>query len=181
MGPSRPYHRPRQYIVRGVDEATQQRDAADEGRLEASGSIIVGENIVNEGRVVRPSQLIASVRRTRRITSIGRINSGVRTMKPNLDAVLEQVIDETSFLEFVRALEADWQRDERESAGKPWGYPGGWENGTIGAFLERAVAWAEDSKAAWAEDSKPAPRTPPPATNPWRRCADILRAGAFYE
>jgi hypothetical protein len=44
--------------------ATQQRDAADEGRLEARGSILVGQFIVNEGEVVRPSQLIASVRRT---------------------------------------------------------------------------------------------------------------------
>ncbi len=45
--------------------AAQQRDAADEGRLEASGSIIVGTVIVDQGKVVRPSQLIASVRRTR--------------------------------------------------------------------------------------------------------------------
>jgi hypothetical protein len=46
-------------------EAVQQRDAADEGRLDACGSIIVGSKvIVNEGEVVRPSQLIASVRQT---------------------------------------------------------------------------------------------------------------------
>jgi hypothetical protein len=46
-------------------EAAEQRDAADEGRLDAYGSIIVGnEVIVSEGRVVRPSQLIASVGRT---------------------------------------------------------------------------------------------------------------------
>ncbi len=48
-----------------MDEAVQQRDAADEGRLEASGSVVVGTVIVNQGRVVRPSQLIASVRRTK--------------------------------------------------------------------------------------------------------------------
>jgi len=42
--------------------AAQQRDAADEGRLEASGTIIVARVIVNQGKVVRPSQLIASVR-----------------------------------------------------------------------------------------------------------------------
>jgi hypothetical protein len=41
--------------------AAQQRDAADEGRLEVSGSAMVGEIIVNQGKVVRPSQLIASV------------------------------------------------------------------------------------------------------------------------
>ena len=39
-------------------------NAADEGRLEAGGSIVVGKVIVNQGEVVRPSQLIASVRRT---------------------------------------------------------------------------------------------------------------------
>ncbi len=52
----------------GVHEATQQRDAADEGRLEAGGGIMVGHcrpaGIVSEREVVRPSQLIASVRRT---------------------------------------------------------------------------------------------------------------------
>jgi hypothetical protein len=45
--------------------AAQQRDAADEGRLEECGSIIVGRVILSSGKVVRPSQLIASVRRTR--------------------------------------------------------------------------------------------------------------------
>jgi hypothetical protein len=44
--------------------AVQQRDAADEGRLEASGSLTVGRAIVNQGKVVRPSQLVASVRLT---------------------------------------------------------------------------------------------------------------------
>jgi hypothetical protein len=45
--------------------AAEQRDAADEGRLDAYGSIIVGnEAIVNQSKVVRPSQLITSVRQT---------------------------------------------------------------------------------------------------------------------
>ena len=35
--------------------AAEQRDAAAEGRLEASGSAIIGALIVNEGKVVRPS------------------------------------------------------------------------------------------------------------------------------
>jgi hypothetical protein len=46
------------------DRAVEQRDAADEGRVDARGTIIVGKVIVNQGKVVRPSQLIASVRRT---------------------------------------------------------------------------------------------------------------------
>ena len=62
--------------------AIQQRDAADEGRLEPYGSIIVGnEVIVNRARSVRPSQLIASVRQTIEVrverdatTEIGRRN-----------------------------------------------------------------------------------------------------------
>jgi hypothetical protein len=45
------------------ERAAQQRDAADEGRLEPCGSTMVGTVIVNQGEVVRPSQLIASVRR----------------------------------------------------------------------------------------------------------------------
>jgi hypothetical protein len=44
-----------------MSEAAQQRDAADEGRLDTRGSIILGRVIVNQGKVVRPSQLIASV------------------------------------------------------------------------------------------------------------------------
>ncbi len=52
--------------------AAEQRDEADEGRLEASGSIIVGTAIVNQGKVVRPSQLIARVRPTwgRRVNAL---------------------------------------------------------------------------------------------------------------
>ncbi len=45
-------------------EAAEQRDAADEGRLGASGSFVVGAVTVDQGEVVRPSQLIASVGRT---------------------------------------------------------------------------------------------------------------------
>jgi hypothetical protein len=47
-----------------VDRVAEQRDAADEGRLEPCGGMVVGRVIVNEGKVVRPSQLIASVRQT---------------------------------------------------------------------------------------------------------------------
>ncbi len=43
------------------ERAAQQRDAADERRLKPSGSTMVGTVIVDQGEVVRPSQLIASV------------------------------------------------------------------------------------------------------------------------
>jgi hypothetical protein len=45
-------------------EAVEQADAADEGRLEARRGIIVGTVTVDQGNVVRPSQLIRSVRQT---------------------------------------------------------------------------------------------------------------------
>ena len=53
-----------------MNEANQQRDAADEGRLETNEGTVVGPVIVNQGKVVRPSQLIARVRPTRREAGI---------------------------------------------------------------------------------------------------------------
>jgi hypothetical protein len=52
-----------------MKRAVEQADAADEGRLEPCGTIMVGQfrgsaGIVNQGKVVRPSQLIRSVRWT---------------------------------------------------------------------------------------------------------------------
>ncbi len=41
------------------DARVQQRDAADEGRLEPSGSIIVGRIIVNQGEVAYTAALAA--------------------------------------------------------------------------------------------------------------------------
>ncbi len=54
-------YRPAERHSVGVHDGAEQRDAADEGRLEACGSAMVGTVIVDEGKVVRPSQLIASV------------------------------------------------------------------------------------------------------------------------
>jgi hypothetical protein len=45
-------------------EAVEQADAADEGRLEAGGGIMVGPVTTKQGKVVRPSQLIRRVRQT---------------------------------------------------------------------------------------------------------------------
>jgi hypothetical protein len=52
-----------------AQRAAEQADAADEGRLEAGGSMMVGlfrgsAVIAHQGKVVRPSQLIRRVRRT---------------------------------------------------------------------------------------------------------------------
>jgi hypothetical protein len=86
-------------------------------------------------------------------------------------------VDEQSLLSFVQALAEDWE-DERQqeevAPTSPYG-PGanGWENGTIGAFLERAASWGEATTKGTPFYSVP--------ENPWRRCAHILLAGKFYE
>jgi hypothetical protein len=89
-------------------------------------------------------------------------------MTTDVAEALEKVTDEQSFVAFLEVLETDWHRDESEPE-----RPGGWEQGDIGGLL--------DAAAAWAAASRNAPGLPPPSPNPWRRCADIIAAGAFYE
>lgn len=70
-------------------------------------------------------------------------------MTKPLEEIADEVIDEESFLIFVRALTADREkavRMEVASPSSPYGPDaGGWENTTIESFLEGAAAWAEDS------------------------------------
>jgi hypothetical protein len=101
-------------------------------------------------------------------------------MSTDVDDLVTAVHDEESFLSFLQALLEDWeseQESERLNPSPPYS-PGanGWENGTIGAFLDAAIAWARDSR-----NSQGAPLQPPLAQNPWLRCAQILYAGKFYE
>jgi hypothetical protein len=58
-------------VPRVRDRAVEQRDAAGEARLEPCGRALIGAPIVNEGEVVRASQLIASVGRTRQAVGEG--------------------------------------------------------------------------------------------------------------
>lgn len=91
--------------------------------------------------------------------------------------LVERVDDEQSFIDFVAALAADRdddKRKEQESPSSPYGpSPNGWKNGSIEAFLGAAAAWGESSI-----NGLP---LLPKSTNPWRRAADILHAGKFYE
>lgn len=98
-------------------------------------------------------------------------------MPTDLHKLANAVEDEKSFLCFVSALAADWEEERRldaQNPPSPYG-PGalGWENGSIGAFLEAAHAWAEASAAGTQFYQVPA--------NPWRRAAQILLAGKLYE
>lgn len=90
-----------------------------------------------------------------------------------LEQLLQQVVDEPTFLRFVRALADDFEADREESArspGSPYGpSPRGWENLTLGAFLDAAHAWGSATEERGRGE------------NPWRRCAQVLYAGKHYE
>ena len=89
-----------------------------------------------------------------------------------MEALLDDVNDEQSFLRIVDALRADWeleQKLEKANPSPPFSAGAtGWENGSIGQFLDAEVAFAKDRP----DDS---------ASNPWRRAALIIFAGKFYE
>lgn len=85
---------------------------------------------------------------------------------------LKNVVDETTFLEFVRALGRD-RVEAEQSALTPDGCRGAWANQSIADFLEAGVAWAEDSDFG----NRPGPKP----SNPWRLFAQFLWAGRGYE
>lgn len=98
-------------------------------------------------------------------------------MTKELQTLADEVTDETSFLEFMAALGSDWDDErakETRSSSLPYG-PGanGWENGTIGTFLDAAVTWGKASVKGLPFYNKP--------ENPWQRAAQILHAGKCYE
>jgi hypothetical protein len=90
--------------------------------------------------------------------------------------LLDAVWDMHSFLEFLSALADDAEEADRKEAAKPAGSMlgwNGWENGSIAAFLESAVAWARANKrieVAFPDDE-----------NPWKASARIIYAGKYYE
>lgn len=98
-------------------------------------------------------------------------------MPIDLHALVDQVDDERTFLRFVSALADNWQEEREIEAVKPSSpYAAGalgWENGTVGAVLDAAARWGLASINGLEFYKKPA--------NPWRRAAQILLAGKFYE
>lgn len=98
-------------------------------------------------------------------------------MAVDLYELADAVDNEEGFLRFVAALAADWEAErkiEAETPSSPYGCGAlGWENGSIGAFLESAHAWAAASA-----NGTPFYKVP---ANPWSRAAQILLAGKFYE
>jgi hypothetical protein len=113
-------------------------------------------------RGLRPLLLAAVIRSTVTLAFAAERQVVRRTTMPDLNKATSLVTDEDTFLEFLQALRDDWSANARS-----------WENVTFDTFLEAAVRWAEDSRHA--------PMLGPPSENPWRRCADILRAATLYE
>jgi hypothetical protein len=98
-------------------------------------------------------------------------------MNRRLRAALEAVEDEQSFTQFLLALAADWETEQEidsVQASSPYSSGTlGWENGTIGTFLDAACRWGSASAKGLRFYQVP--------ENPWRRVADIIFAGKGYE
>ena len=94
-----------------------------------------------------------------------------------LEELLDNVRDEKSFLEFVRALQEDREDElekEKVNPSSPYGSgANGWENGTIESFLGAAIAWAEDSDFGNAQGLADA--------SIWQKIATFLYCGKIYE
>ena len=91
-------------------------------------------------------------------------------MKP--EHLISRVNSKDTFLEFLKALENDWTKEQelREGTQLAPFLPGplGWENPSVGSFLEAMHAWADDSQ--WLDDEPS-----------WRTFAELLLAGKGYE
>ena len=98
-----------------------------------------------------------------------------RQMK--LHEQLERVVDQESFLAFVRALVQDRAsavQAESKNAASPYGLDaGGWENTSIESFLKAAISWAEDSGFGSTQGLA--------SVSPWRKFAVFLYCGKIYE
>nr|WP_315481577.1 hypothetical protein [uncultured Undibacterium sp.] len=98
-------------------------------------------------------------------------------MTKDLFELVNLVDSEESFIHFVACLSQDWydaERKEVDAPSSPYGSGhNGWENGTIGSFLEAAATWADESKNGLEFYKKP--------DNPWHRAAEIVYMGKIYE
>ena len=88
------------------------------------------------------------------------------------EILARSVTDRDSFLAFLSALAENWnqsQRLEAQSPSSPYGSAAlGWENVSVGTFLEAAHAWAADSNRF-------------PQQCNWAALAQLLIAGKSYE
>ncbi|CAN7446737.1 MULTISPECIES: hypothetical protein [unclassified Acidovorax] len=95
----------------------------------------------------------------------------------NLQAQLDRVVDQDSFLAFAHALAKDRiasvEARVNETAEPHGRDAGGWENTSIESFLEGAIAWAEDSNFGAHQGLA--------TSSPWKQFAVFLYCGKIYE
>lgn len=93
-----------------------------------------------------------------------------------LDEIADAVEDEQSFIAFLGALGDDFaleRRIESSHPSRPYASGAlGWEHSTVDDVFEAAAAWGESSSPRWKASGD---------QNPWRRCAQILLGGKYYE
>ena len=91
--------------------------------------------------------------------------------------LLNCVTDRESFLAFVRALVADRESEvakEPSHPSRPYSCgANGWENGTIEAYLDAALRWAEDTDIGQTQGL--------PSEPSWKAFATFLYCGKIYE
>jgi hypothetical protein len=101
-------------------------------------------------------------------------------MAQDLHELAEEVVDEQTFISFVKALVDDREEAIRLQLDEPTSPyeadAGGWENISIEHFLESASVWAEDS-----EFGRSLPNMQLINVSTWRRFAEFLLAGKHYE
>lgn len=94
-------------------------------------------------------------------------------METSPETLAQSVHDRESFLAFLDALVEDWNqsaRMEAQSPSAPYGAAAlGWENVSVGHFLESARAWASDAPSQF------------PASASWHAFAQLFLAGKVYE
>lgn len=95
----------------------------------------------------------------------------------DLNDFLNEVVDESTFLAFARALADDRRASLKATTLRPSSPYGsearGWENVTIESFLDAAVGWAEDTELGKSQGIS--------ESNPWKRFAVFLYCGKTYE
>lgn len=89
----------------------------------------------------------------------------------------EKVHDLDTFISFLEALFVDWEEAvaaEKRDPSSPYSSMHGWENTSIGTFLNAAVAGARDNNL-----EKPGGLHAD--ENAWRQAAAIILLGKLYE
>ncbi len=79
-----------------------------------------------------------------------------------LPELLENVKDESTFLEFVEALRDDYNNSNQE-----------WESTNVDQFLESSLAWSKDSRFGESQGLS--------NSNVWKKFAVFLYCGKIYE